>query len=439
MCMLHNVLQGNVHHTKDHEFKGISGANVLPDNSHMESVQDLSRSDETQREGVPFKLWEMDHAFRCPVMGICLDHSEQKQLLKKSGITFKDKTSYEIHEILVSCAESDNRLSQRVNRLLHRKFGRRASELYGLSENDFMRCWKTAFDSGDYLAEFWAAVTRRDLDESSRKEIFGSIHMVMHNQAESFARMTKQVMKADERTKVQESKIKELFVSRRTLVKENESLKRQLDQARKPARSVETGLTRTSFGQPDHDRVFRISELEQENKRLIQIVTDQADTLKIKEQKLSSLIMQLTKMADEREELKRAECRFKKEAEETMDSFSSMNRCDEDCPAFDLCSKRVLIVGGIERMEALYRQVIERSGGVFEYHAGHMKGGGKHLENRLKRSDIVLCPVNCNSHAACTMVKNLGKKHNKPVHMLSSFSLSTVSQVIKTCGAVQAA
>jgi hypothetical protein len=31
-------------------------------------------------------------------------------------------------------------------------------------------------------------------------------------------------------------------------------------------------------------------------------------------------------------------------------------------------------------------------------------------------------------------VKNLGKKHNKPVHMLASFSLSTVSHVLSGKG-----
>jgi len=60
-----------------------------------------------------------------------------------------------------------------------------------------------------------------------------------------------------------------------------------------------------------------------------------------------------------------------------------------------------------------------------------MKKGVKKLENSLRRSDMVLCPVNCNSHAACSIVKNLGKKHNKPVYMLTNSSLSAVSQVIK--------
>ena len=86
-------------------------------------------------------------------------------------------------------------------------------------------------------------------------------------------------------------------------------------------------------------------------------------------------------------------------------------------------------------MESLYRELIEGSGGIFEYHDGHMKNGVKKLEHRLRRADVVVCPVSCNSHAACSMVKNLAKKHNKTVHMLANSSLNAVSHAIwKTDG-----
>jgi hypothetical protein len=104
---------------------------------------------------------------------------------------------------------------------------------------------------------------------------------------------------------------------------------------------------------------------------------------------------------------------------------------NNNCPVFDLCKKRILIVGGIRRMETLYRELIESHGGVFEYHDGYVRNGSKKLESRLKRADIVVCPVNCNSHAACIIVKNLGKKYKKTVHMLASFSLSSVTRIIK--------
>lgn len=89
---------------------------------------------------------------------------------------------------------------------------------------------------------------------------------------------------------------------------------------------------------------------------------------------------------------------LKKEMEEILTQFSALTRCDETCPSFDLCRKRILIVGGINRMKSLYRQLIEENGGIFEYHDGHIKGGKKALEDRIMRADIVLCPVNINSH-----------------------------------------
>jgi hypothetical protein len=68
---------------------------------------------------------------------------------------------------------------------------------------------------------------------------------------------------------------------------------------------------------------------------------------------------------------------LKKEIEEILGQFSTLTRCDETCPSFDLCRKRILIVGGIRRMESLYRQLIEENGGIFEYHDGHVRGGKK--------------------------------------------------------------
>lgn len=107
-----------------------------------------------------------------------------------------------------------------------------------------------------------------------------------------------------------------------------------------------------------------------------------------------------------------------------------LEACSPGCPSFDLCRKRVLIVGGLSRMEESYRRFVEGLGGIFEYHDGRLRGGVKALENSFKRADVVLCPVNCNSHGACLLVKRLGKKHRKQVRMLPGYGLSTVSRAM---------
>ncbi len=103
--------------------------------------------------------------------------------------------------------------------------------------------------------------------------------------------------------------------------------------------------------------------------------------------------------------------------------------CSTPCPCAH-CPQRVLIVGGIERMEPLYREAIEAKGHIFEYHAGHSRNCGSKLENLLQRADLILCPVNCNSHTACLQVKSLCKKHKKNLQIMRNFSLSAIERTL---------
>jgi len=41
---------------------------------------------------------------------------------------------------------------------------------------------------------------------------------------------------------------------------------------------------------------------------------------------------------------------------------ASGNNCDETCPQYQLCAKRILIVGGMTKMKHMYRQLVESSG-----------------------------------------------------------------------------
>lgn len=87
-------------------------------------------------------------------------------------------------------------------------------------------------------------------------------------------------------------------------------------------------------------------------------------------------------------------------------------------------------------MKQLYQNLIESSGGVFEYHDGYMHNGKRNLEDRVKRCDLVICPVNCNSHGACSMVKEIRQKYRKPFKMLPSSSLSAIANALFEKGCV---
>jgi hypothetical protein len=174
-----------------------------------------------------------------------------------------------------------------------------------------------------------------------------------------------------------------------------------------------------------------LDRLEREQFEMAATIVDLQTQMKQRQRQIDTLKKKNRRLRNEARQHKEISRRIQAETESAIAEMMSMNRCDTSCPAFDLCKKRILIVGGVTRMETLYRELIEGSGGHFDYHDGYMRNGVRQLESRLRRADLVLCPVNCNSHAACSLVKNLGKKHNKPVHMLPNSSLSTVSQVIR--------
>ncbi|GAB6158743.1 hypothetical protein JCM39194_19430 [Desulfotomaculum varum] len=108
--------------------------------------------------------------------------------------------------------------------------------------------------------------------------------------------------------------------------------------------------------------------------------------------------------------------------------------CPLSCSGCSCCVKRILMVGGITKFKAHYKQVIEQHGCRFEYLDGYMKGGEKALINKIKRCDVVFCPIDCNSHNACHSVKKLCKKEGKPYKMLSSSSISGIIQAVSQLG-----
>ncbi len=88
------------------------------------------------------------------------------------------------------------------------------------------------------------------------------------------------------------------------------------------------------------------------------------------------------------------------------------------------------MIGGITKMKAHYKDIVENAGGEFDYHDGYLKNANANLEAKVRRSDLVICPVNCNSHNACIKVKKLCNRYNKELKLLESSSLSALTRAV---------
>jgi len=104
--------------------------------------------------------------------------------------------------------------------------------------------------------------------------------------------------------------------------------------------------------------------------------------------------------------------------------------CDGQCPTGQVCIRKVLLVDGMTKMKHFYRGLIESNGCEFDYHDGYISKGPRNLEARVKRAELILCPVDCNIHGACHKVKGLCKKHDKMLKILPSSSLTCISNAL---------
>ena len=96
-----------------------------------------------------------------------------------------------------------------------------------------------------------------------------------------------------------------------------------------------------------------------------------------------------------------------------------------DCP---LRGKSVAIIGGLDRLEPNYTQVIEQLGGDCICHTGHLRAGTRKLRQIVSKSDLVVFLTPINSHGAMNVVKKHCKQCKTrfcPLNVTSAAALET--------------
>jgi regulator of replication initiation timing len=351
-----------------------------------------------------------------------------KKILQREGYAVKNRDDFELHEIIVQHTDDQNNISRRIDGWLNRKFKKQIEEFSHLEEPDFMRVWKEAVERGDIEGLLWVAVTKPDLSITAMRGIFGDVHMAMNLNARRNMKGRQELILSREKSKDLVQKLHEVRDRNRLLQRENESLRTELTEASRAAdllekekKSLELKLS-TLQGEDTLDALrMQNNHLQSELKELSEKIRDYKTKVKIVERQNARLRTDFGKQCE------RNTC-LRMNLRSLIGRIARSDRREETSPIFNLSKRRVLVVGGMLGMEAFYRQLVEHHGGVFEYNNGYAKGGLRRLEQQLKRSDLILCLIDHNSHAASSAVKTMGKRYEKPVKVVTNSSLNTILQ-----------
>ncbi len=368
-------------------------------------------------------IWEIDWRLHCPIAGICLSVSEQRKILTKARISLHGLSEFDVHVLLVQSFEAESPLSRRVQRYLDSKYRRQVADFGTCPEAEFLSLWQEGLKSGEVAGLLWVAATSPNLSEQATGKVFADVHMLMHRQGKLVRQELQQVKRLQTENKKLVGKLREarkrahdtaqalhtsekaraeLEQTARALREENEALKHdnQSHQLRKEIETLHTQLGKTEYQL--QTRAAAVKRLKAENERLAAKLASQVEVNRFMRAEIERMLQEM--VHDE------AKC--------------------ETCPYRDLCARRVLLVGGIIKLRAFYRGVVEKMGGEFKYHDGYTGGGERDLEKLIGWADVVLCPVDVNSHRASLRVKETCKQLGKPYYMLPSSSVSSISRAL---------
>lgn len=404
----------------------------------------------TRQHAGPLHFRHIDSLLKCPVVGVCLSLEEQRKLIRRAGMRLDGTRAFDVHELMVNLTDENSPLSRLVNNYLRKKYEVRAAPLRLLDMLAFMKQWDRAVTADDYAVELWAAATRPDLPPIFQRHIFGCVHMAMHDallgrraQAEQLRRMRLERAANAEKVKAAKSALSGEQRERQRVQRERDALLRQtknltpaplptpakadtlLPQLHNRLEFLEQSLAQAHIRAHEAEKMHAraVEERDEQRKLALELHKEVGALLKASLAcggGCTSCGPDHAHSANFANSVNSSPCT----------ECAPCTDCDQACASCAVCPRRILLVGGMTRMESLYRQLVEGKGDDFEYHDGYL-GGVNTLEKSLQKADMVLCPVNCNSHRACLLVKSLCKKHKKTVHMMANFSLSAVSRIIE--------
>lgn len=359
-------------------------------------------------------IWEIDERFFCPISGFCLSPTEQKAIVRKFVSKSKQQKALDrLHDFLISMISSESKIARYVQKILSGKYSNYVIEYKNLHKSKWMEVSESLVNSNDFGAYIWINAMYFKFSDLEINHIMHKIHMYSHDVLHEFQLRNKEYDALFNQYLVQEDKYSDIKHKLRIYdndLKDQRSINTLLNSR---INSLEKKIAEDNERYEDSDSfVEKINQLEAELILCRSIIEKEKQDNKYLSKKLNS----------QKSILEEIENDLHKSLKDLYHKGEMCQKCDK----VNLCDQRVLIVGGITKMKTYYKKIVQDLGGQFQYHDGYCQQNENMLNQQINQSDIVICPVDVNSHAACLQVKKACKKTGTNFHMIRKSSISSI-------------
>lgn len=376
----------------------------------FDAAEDVALSADKRRR----KLWAIDGAFSCSLIGTCLSQEDAARLMRRLQVPqLNGAAPYEIHRFLVRESSRSGVAARLMHKRLEAKYAGMVKRFSKESDPAALtELWENAVAEGKVAAAYWALLTHPKAGDGLKAQAFGDVHMLSHiNGGEN----------------------------RKLMQEHTQIAKRFADLEQRFLRSERAAAEKLA------GRDKRIRELEEEVARLRSSreasaekpAAAAADTTTVK--RLEKALEDYRRRASvERWRARKAEeenRRLRRQPEEAGDGAAAPATATRPVPPLpptpdDIAGKSILYVGGRPHVLRHIKAGVEARKACLLHHDGGMEQTTRSLEGMVERADIVVCPVDCVSHDACLRVKSMCKQRGKPFLPLRNAGASSFHRAL---------
>jgi len=411
--------------------------------------------------------------FACPIIGTCLTIAELRRICRKCGDAVPEQASdYDAHVFLVGQAKVPGAgPAKYLQKYLDKKYRRDLRAFFKVTDEDALRrMWRERAEAGDIPGPFWALMSHPHAPANLLRDVYGEVHMLSHrvgaanrtdlsrlaNLQEKLAAVTAALEEGKtslrDAVAVWKTRCREAMEAlaternkRQAVERERISLRQAIENSAVAAVRHERDLLRDQL----LETTSRLERTEAEAGRQALFLERMHQTLQKANQDLADRDSEVTALeATLFAALGDAAAAHAAHAEHHKDDAIGLDahgapRCQNACagkcpcpaalaqgltPPGGLCGKRVLYVGGRSSLVAHYKVLAEKFGCELLHHDGGREQSAHRLWELLGSADAVVCPVDCVSHEACSLVKQACKGCFKPLILARSSGLSSLAR-----------
>lgn len=377
------------------------------------------------------KLWKIDAAFSCSLIGTCLSQEDSAWLMRRLQVPqLAGASEYEIHRFLVRESVRDGVAARLMHKRLEAKYAGIVKRFMRESEPRALTAlWEGAVAEGKVAAAYWALLTHPHVDDALKARAFGDVHMLSHiNGGENrklmrdHSQLARQFADLEQRSQRAERAAAERLQAREQRIHAlEEEVRRLRGQAApaKPTAAVVAAQESAKEGGKDGE-VKRLEKLLEDYRRRASVERWRA-----------------RKAEDECRRLRR-------QTQEAGDGVAAFAAATLPTPPAastqdDIAGKSILYVGGRPHVLRHLKASVEARNACLLHHDGGMEQTTRSLEGMVERADIVVCPIDCISHDACLRVKSMCKQRAKPFLPLRNAGASSFHRALNLGGNGEAA